>query len=75
MDLGKLLNPWAENFRLQRELERVRGEAAEFRDKYGRAKDMLTIQTHRAAYLEAELAKFDHDGDGKPGGSKKKKAK
>lgn len=72
MDLGKLLNPWAENFRLRRELERARGEAAEFRDKHGRAKDMLMIQTTRAAYLEAELAKFDHDGDGKPGGSKKR---
>lgn len=32
----------------------------------------IILLTRRISRLRAEIAKFDHDGDGRPGGSRKK---
>ena len=68
MKLLDVLNPWGRISRLQAEL-------ADATDRLGRAKDLLMIRGNQVKYLEEQVAKFDGDGDGKVGGSKKKAPK
>ena len=68
MKLLTVLNPWGQISRLQAQL-------ADVADRLARAKEMLAFRSNQVAFLEEKISKFDHDGDGKPGGSKKKAPK
>ena len=68
MKLLDVLNPWGQISRLQAEL-------ADAKDRVARAKDLLAIRGNQVEHLEKQIAKFDGDGDGKVGGSKKKAQK
>ena len=68
MKLLTVLNPWGQ-------ISRLKAQLADVTDRLGRAKDLLAIRGNQVEYLEKQVAKFDGDGDGKIGGSKKKAPK
>ena len=68
MKLLDVVWPWGE-------IARLKAELADATDRLGRAKDLLMIRGNQVKYLEEQVAKFDGDGDGKVGGSKKKAPK
>lgn len=59
MNLTRIFNPWSTIRELEADLERM--------------DDGFWRVSRENAELRAQIAKFDHDGDGKPGGSRKRK--
>lgn len=57
--------PWSKFAALRLETQVAQMDAMVWRDRLDEALDLLN-------HARAQIAKFDHDGDGKPGGSKPK---